>query len=382
MGNPFISWGIFVTVIGALWYFNQKKKTPVAQSASNATEKAKAVFVAAVPNTEATDSKKKNKKKKKAALSNTTPKDIVSTDDNAASDDDVAQEIDIKHLSAAKAGSKPKSRQGHSPLATASQTSSTGADADIDEEPLIGSSTDPSDMLEKASNTAGVLRIGAPVQPPRQAKAPKAPKEEPGLHANKNQKKKEKKKAEAAAARAEQKSRFEEHRQTVRATEASKPTPPVSAAVSAANSAWTTVNAGKKAAPAAAPVVAPANVDHSALLDTFEPVRPTSSDSETTRILGGSWESIPPHVQAPEPEWNQVKSKKTRATKKADEPAAPAPRAATPPPPPPPAPRAQQQKQRKEKPAAVESAESKTTSGSDWSQVDNLDVWAVHPESD
>ena len=142
-------------------------------------------------------------------------------------------------------------------------------------------------MLETTSTKAGVLRIGKPVQPPSQPKTKSAPKDESGIHSSKNQKKKEKKKAEKEAARADQKSRFEQHRQTMRAEEASKPAPP---APVPSSSAWTTVNGGKKSTPAVAPVTLAAT--SGPLLDTFEPTRPTSSDSEAQQstILGGSWE--------------------------------------------------------------------------------------------
>ncbi|KAI5805912.1 hypothetical protein EDC01DRAFT_270199 [Geopyxis carbonaria] len=419
--SPIISWGILIAVVGVWYYLNNKKKVVPDKKAVNATlEKSKNVFLTGGSGTDAGEAKKKKKKKNKAALSNTAPKEVVSTDDQV-SDGEVAEEVNpadvVKRLQSIKNGGNGKgtaSRQGrqgsnlapsHSPF---SQTSSTGADADIDEEestPLVrsaistkGSSTDPSDMLE-APTSAGpaVLKIGAPIQPPRQPKTKSAPKDESGLHANKNQKKKEKKKAEKDAARADQKSRFEQHRQTMRAEEAAqqktKPTP----ARAAASSAWTQANGGSAPVVAAPVASAPAG----SLLDTF-----VSEDEQAQQnaALGDSWEAVPLHVQEPEPEWSEVKSKKDRKPKKAATPTnevpgsdyfkssdeyTPSVQAAPP---------VKQPVRQPVKPAAPKkeaapkggnaysmletASDAKTTSGSDWSQVDNLDNWAVHPESD
>jgi hypothetical protein len=95
------------------------------------TEKARAVFAATV--VESTGSKKKKKKRRQLSA---------------------PEEIDITHSIAVNASCKPpKSRQPHSQLTTASQTCSTSPGADINEEPLIRSSIDPSNMHEVPAPT-------------------------------------------------------------------------------------------------------------------------------------------------------------------------------------------------------------------------------------
>jgi len=303
-------------------------------------------------------------------------------------DDDLAEDIDprdvARRMAAMKAGKLTPSQPQRSPFSTASQS---GADADDEE--VFSSSRDPtSDMLEAENTTAGVLRIGAPTQVPRQKKQKAAPKEEAGIHSAKNQKKKEKKKAEAVAAREEQKRAFEKHRQEMRATDAaqakSRPQQAAQAATAAAESAWTTVGqAAKKAATVVSDTTPVAST--SGLLDTFAP----STDDEistSTAGLGESWESIPRHVQEPEPVWSEVKSKKGRGRKDASsderepEVVLNKKREATPPPAPIkkelPRPQAP-----KDKPTTGgKNGTSGQTSGSDWSQVDNLDAWHVHTE--
>lgn len=297
---------------------------------------------------------KKKRKKKKPALSNVAPKD-VSVDDGfkaaeSTDDDDVAQEEDqaelLRRLQTLREGSgskKPASASSSrqlapqkpalvvptSPFATASQTSSAGADADIDEEeatrlpgsdytPQQSLSSDPSDMLESSTSGPGVLRITPSAQLPRPSKQ-KATVNQPIVHSNKNAKKKEKKKLEKEIEKADQKARFELHRATMRATEVAKqkskppqPAPP--------SSAWTSSGQAPSTAPKSAT---------DGLLDTFAaPVatsaptatQQTATDSEeekqqmrSTHLGDSYWEEIPEHLIGG---WNEVQ-KKGRKQKKA-----------------------------------------------------------------
>ncbi|TGZ79638.1 hypothetical protein EX30DRAFT_396974 [Ascodesmis nigricans] len=370
--GPLLSWGIVLGLVGVFWFLSRPKQAKQAVATARATtEKAKPIFVGS---TAEADEKKSKKKKKKTAKPATTPKEVVATTDDAPSDDDLAEEVNLKDVArrmqsqkVTGVGSGKKNASGHSPFATAS---TSGADADIDEEestPLTGSSRDPSDMLEAPTDGPGVLRIGAPVQPPRSKKQKaQSTTSEPGIHASKNAKKKEKKKAEKEAARADQKSRFEQHRQSMRAEQAAaekaRPAPETS------SSSW---SAGK---PSGSSESTPVN---STLLDTFAPQEP--------RGLGESWEAIPPHVQEPEPEWNEVQSRKSRKTKadakSSDEQEAsmPPPRSISPAIKPLPKPQLPQPQIPKKQPSKAKS-EQRTTSGSDWSQVDNIEAWAVHPD--
>jgi hypothetical protein len=408
--GPILSWAVFLSVIGAIYYVSQRKTpTPGGKKHVPLQEKPKSVFVSTLGSgAETGDIKKKTKKK--AKKSTTTAKEVVSTDDSGnKSDDDVAQEVDLRDVARRlKAGDGPKfgaSRKGGnlapSPYA-ASQTSSAGADGDIDEEevtPLTqsdylpkSSSTDPSDMLETPTGGPGVLRISAPTQLPRgQKKKTVASTPEAGVHVNKNAKKKEKKKAEREMERADQQARFEQHRKAMRAEEAAQQKNRPNQAHAAAESAWTQVGAKKAPVAPAVPSApsAPSAPASPALLDTFTPDSDNEKIQQST-TLGDSWESIPRGVMVPEPEWNQVK-KKTRGAKKAEDTDAgkSSDEASRPKPVPTPEPMKQP---KATKPVVQKKAsnnnfgvldttsDTRTTSGSDWAEVDN-ENWTVHPES-
>jgi len=418
--HPLVSWAIFLGVAAAVYFGTRRQKR--ARQARKATEgiqeKTKAVFLNVGSGTDGADVKKKQRKKnksKKPAVSSSVAKEVVSTDDGGnLSDDGMAQEVDskdvAKRLQAMKKGgavsqAAPRQSSNLAPSASpyaASQASSTGADGDIDEEegaPFPGSSADPSDMLEASTGGPGVLKIGAPIQPPRTQKAKKASNtSEGGIHASKNAKKKEKKKAEREAERADQQARFEQHRKAIRAQETAqqknKPAPPP------ASSAWS--EAGAKKGPRPPAIATPVVSGSSELLDTFVPQNQKDSDNDTLQqstTLGDSWESIPRGVMVPEPEWNEVKSKKTRKEKKDDSDAAKSadeykakPIAPTPEPIIKPArspkPVAQKESSKNDNAFGMLDTEStasvgdtRTASSSDWAEVDNLDKWDVHPES-
>lgn len=400
--GPVLSWAVFLSVIGAVYYLSQRKtEQPVAVAGKPLVqEKGKQVFAGSGTDT-GEPKKKKGKKAKKSALSNAAAKEVVSTDDGGnKSDDDVAEEIDVrdvaKRLRASQSG---KSASGSRRPYAASQTSSTGADGDIDEEeasagyPAKSSSSDPRDMLEAPSGGPGVLRIGAAAQLPRgQKKKTTSAASELGVHANKNAKKKEKKKADRDVERAEQQARFEQHRKSARAEEAAQQkSKPVQAAPVPDSSAWTEVSA-KKSAPAA--LAAPTlHTPPSTLLDTFTPAGSDNETIQQSTTLSESWESIPTSAMAPEPEWSQVKSKKARKDRKADDsdarsgddavvkPRAPEPAPVI-------KPRAAKPPVVQQKKAAINynildtnASDARTTSGSDWEKMDKADNWPVHPES-
>ncbi|KAF8536484.1 hypothetical protein BDD12DRAFT_284713 [Trichophaea hybrida] len=404
--GPMLSWAVFLSVIGAVYYVSQRKTpSPGGKKHVPLQEKPKSVFVSTLGSgTETGDVKKKTKKK--AKKSTTVAKEVVSTDDGGnKSDDDVAEEVDLRDVARRlKTGEGAKlgaSRKGGnlapSPYA-ASQTSSAGADGDIDEEeaaPLTqsdylpkSSSTDPSDMLEAPTGGPGVLRIGAPTQLPRgQKKKAVASTPEAGVHANKNAKKKEKKKAEREIERADQQARFEQHRKAMRAEEAAQQKSRPNQVESPAASTWTQV--GAKKAPAVPVAPAPSvPASSTALLDTFTPDSDNEKIQQST-TLGDSWESIPPGVMVPEPEWNQVK-KKTRGAKKAedtdagkssDEASRPKPVPTPEPVKQPKAPKPVQKKVSNNNFGVLDTtSDARTASGSDWAEVDN-ENWAVHPES-
>lgn len=389
---------------------------------------------------------KKKRKKKKPALSNTAPKDTVSVDDGfkaaeSTDDDDIAQEEDqaelLRRLQTLRDGSGGKksasasssSRQlapqkpalvvPTSPFATASQTSSAGADADIDEEEatrLPGSdyahqqslSSDPSDMLESSTSGPGVLKITSSAQLPRLPKQKTtSTASQSGVHSNKNAKKKEKKKSEKETEKADQKARFELHRATMRAAEISKQkskplqstTPP---------SAWATSGQASSTAPKSAT---------DGLLDTFAvPVaagvptatQQTTTDSEeekqqmrSTHLDDSYWEEIPEHLIGG---WNEVQKKGRKQKKAAGEvqtgdestdarsgkeslhskPSARVPSRA-------PSKAVKPVVPKKVTPAggngfqlldtgSTTSNTNTNNSSSDWAEVDDLDNWAVHPE--
>jgi hypothetical protein len=429
--HPLLSWALFITAVGVAYFATKKSgKKRASKKIEPLHEKPKAIVPKSLSGTDAAEAKKKlqqkKKKPKKAALSNNVAKDVLSTDDGGnQSDGDAAHEVDsadvAKRLQAMKQGLKPSvSRSGgrqtnlapSAPAYAASQTSSTGGDADIDEEEQAGpdylsiqksSSTDPSDMLEAPTGGPGVLRIGAPIQPPRpQKKKITSSSSDTGIHASKNAKKKEKKKAEREAERADQHARFEQHRKAVRAQEATQQQNKPVQAQPPQSSAWSTVN-GKKTSTSAN--TAPIRENFSGeLLDTFVPNSQTSSHASSdekllqSTTLGDSWEAIPQGAMAPELEWNEVKSKKMRKDRKGDESEATKsadeykPRiVAVPEPVNVPVNTTIKQVQRKESRKNITSSTTpinasssdttKTASSSDWAEVDNIDNWAVHPES-
>jgi len=406
--GPLISWALFLSIAGVIWFINRRQESSkkknlkkvaevLPEKAKAAPEKAKAALAGSGGGTEsAGEGKKKTRKKAKkssaaASLSNSITKEkkpeIKSDDD----DGDVAQEVDLKDVAR-------RLKAGGAGRYAGSQTSSTGADGDIDEEEYSKSS-DPTDMLEPSTSGPGVLRIGAPVQPPRSQKKKSAPVNDAGVHASKNAKKKEKEKAARAQERAEQQARLEQHRKAQRASEAARPaaSSPSPGAIAASLSTWTQVGS-KKSPRATTPVAtAPSTASSSsALLDTFTPNDSDSDPIQRSTALGDSWESIPPNALVPEPEWNEVKSKRsTRSMKKSDDSADETitiPKAKTPTPAPEPEapePKAPEPKATLAPPVASKQAKApkknqargSTTSGSDWAEVDNLDNWEVHPES-
>lgn len=442
MNSVIISWGLFLTFAGGVyWVYLSPKSAATKLHVKPIIEDKGAGGIFLNPSgTEGAE--KKKRKKKKPTPSNTAPKDIISTDDGfkaaeSTDDDDVAQEEDqaevLRRLQSLREGSniggkKPASASSStrqlapqkaalapaSPFATASQTSSAGADADIDEEEatrLPGSdyvpqqtlSSDPSDMLESSTGGPGVLKITTSAQlprPPKQKTTSTA--SQSGVHSNKNAKKKEKKKSEKDAEKADQKARFELHRATMRATEVAKQNskPPQSVTPP---SAW----ASNDQAPSTAP-----KSTTDGLLDTFAaPVaksapaatRQTTTDSEeekqqmrSTHLGDSYWEEIPDHLIGG---WNEVQKKGRKQKKAAGEvqtgdestdarsgkegllnkatarvlnraPSKPV-------------------VQKKVTPAGgngfqlldTGSTTSNTNnSSSDWAEVDDLDNWAVHPE--
>lgn len=335
--SPFLSWALFLSVVGAVWYYQTKKNQP--PTVKPLLDKSKNILLELASGTDTDSKKKKSKPKKKAASS--VPKEIISTDDAASQDDDVAEEVNpaeaAKRFQASKNGGtiQPSSnrtgRQGKlapaSPFATASQTSSTGADADIDEEdatPLPNSdypslpkssSADPSDMLEESSGP-GVLKIVPATQTrvqPKRAKS-SSTKTEAGIHATKNAKKKEKAKAEREAERKLQNEKFEQHRKAQRAAEAvqqkGKPAAPP------ASSAWNhsdTNGAEKPSVPT--PITKAAS--EQPLLDTFSSEDDHATETQmmsTTLNDSVGWEDIPSRIIV-EPEWNEVKRKSRKERK-------------------------------------------------------------------
>ncbi|KAA8894849.1 hypothetical protein FN846DRAFT_373402 [Sphaerosporella brunnea] len=400
--GPLVSWAVFLCVAAAVWYLNQrnKKTVPKKQDPLQDKEKPKALFVnAGGSGTDAAGEikKKARKKTKKSTTAKEVP--VVPKETESANtqsdDDDVAEEIDLRDAARrmkAQGLGASSLKPGASRNYAASQTSSTGADGDIDDEEFTavkGSSSDPSDMLEASTGGPGVLRIGAPVQPPRGQKSKKSTaSSEPGVHATKNAKKKEKKKAERAEERAEQQARFEQHRKAMRAEEAKQQQTRPAASPAPDTSAWTQVGASGKKSPA--PAVTP--VSEPVLLDIFTPADSADETITASTTLGDSWESIPRGLQVPEPEWNEVKSKKGRKDRKADDSDAPKSsderEAAPKPKPVAPAPEFTRPAPVVPKPKATKvsnnfaALESRTTSGSDWTSIDdNVENWVAHPES-
>lgn len=442
MNSVIISWGLFLTLAGGVYWVYLSPKSAATKLHSKPIIEDKGASSAFLNASGAEGAEKKKRKKKKPALSNTAPKDIVSTDDGfkaaeSTDDDDVAQEEDqaelLRRLQTLREGSsiggkkpasassstrqlapqKPALAAPASPFATASQTSSAGADADIDEEeatrlpgsdyaPQQSLSSDPSDMLESTGGP-GVLKITSSTQLPR------APKQkttntasQSGVHSSKNAKKKEKKKSEKEAEKADQKARFELHRATMRATEVakqkSKPSQPATPL-----SAWASSNSE---APSTAP--GPATGE---LLDTFAAPAatkapatqqtPTDSEEEKQQMrsthLGDSyWEEIPEHLIGG---WNEVQKKGRKQKKAAGEvqtgdestdareslhsklptrvPSKAPTKAAKP---------VVQKKVTSPGGNGFQLLDTGSTtsntnnSSSDWAEVDDLDNWAVHPE--
>jgi len=463
MSSVLVSWGLFLAIAfaGYWWYCGSGKAQPHGKHiVSTSSEKLSSGSIFVSSGTDGnTAEKKKKPKKKKATLSNTGPKKVASHEDGEkvvqSTDDDVAQDEDelqaLRRLqsltesggkkgapssSSAKQSQSQKSQLQKpylttpaSPFATASQTSSTGADADIDEEEtsqLPGSgfqqstSTDPSDMLEGSASGARVLTITSSTQPPRtQKQRSTTPASQSGTHANKNAKKKEKKKLEKEAERADQKARFEQHRASVRAAEAAKQKSKPPADDPMVGSAWITVNGKRSSTPTNAREVKPTSGD---LLDTFvspdtqtntQHISDDSEDKNLTKsqdltqrheINDSLWETVPAYLAE---DWSEVQ-RKGRKQKKAinnpdtgksgDESASiestkvshkPNPERPT-------ASKKEGPKKEISKAAAGEPTKSgngfqlldtgSTTSdtknsSSDWAEVDDSDNWAVHTES-
>jgi len=464
MSSVLVSWGLFLAIAfaGYWWYGGSGKAQPHGKRiVLTSSEKLSGGSVFVSSGTDGnTAEKKKKPKKKKTALSNTAPKKVASHEDGEkvvqSTDDDVARDEDelqalrrpqsltesggkkgVPSSSSAKQSQSQKSQLQKpylttpaSPFATASQTSSTGADADIDEEEtsqLPGSgfqqstSTDPSDMLEGSTSEARVLTITPSTQPPRtQKQRPTTPASQSGTHANKNAKKKEKKKLEKEAERADQKARFEQHRASVRAAEAAKQKSKPPSDDPMVGSAWITVNGKRSSTPTNALEVKPTSGD---LLDTF--VSPDtqantqhiSDDSEEEKNLTKSqdltqrqeindslWETVPAYLAA---DWSEVQRKGRKQKKvinnpdtgkSGDESASvestkvshqPNPERPT-------ASKKEGFKKETSKAATSESTKSgngfqlldtgSTTSdtknsSSDWAEVDDSDNWAVHTEN-
>ncbi|KAL7273312.1 hypothetical protein RUND412_003841 [Rhizina undulata] len=453
--GPIASWATFLTIVGGIYwiYFRKSPQPAVGQRTKRATptvteqprtqsgKGGSNALTSGGSGTEATSAaadKKKKKKKKKAAPSNTSQKESVPVEENAekaeSSDDDVAQEVDQKEVAkrlqamregntvaaAPKAPAPRTSRQATIQQANlaapstrsyaASQASSTGADGDIDEEFAVGltsTSTDPSDMLGEESAGTRILSIKPSSQPPRQPKQKAvSTSPQPGAQASKNAKKNAKKKLEKEAERAEQKSRFEEHRASMRAVEATKQNTKPQAPAPTQASVWT--NAGEEGSSSVA-TLAPAAPTSEEFLDTFNPAdnsagsQATPTDSEedkrqmrSTHLDASVWEEIPPHLDSG---WNEVSSKKTRKQKKqsdeqighsSDEAAAAIPAGLIPAPIAAPKKAAKQPtKPPKEAPRSgngfqaldtFDSVSESKGSSSDWAEVDDPDHWAVHPE--
>lgn len=357
--GPVENWSIFILIVGGLYYFYfHKKPTPTrtlkrAEEVVINTTKGSALYLGASGagsgNEVAEKKKKKPAKKPAKPQSVPAPKIALSSD---GSDDEAVQEEDpresIKRLHALKSGqslpnkaeasgSKPESSTARarqipqkkqslapkSPLATASQASSTGADADIDEEgstPLnTVSGDDPSDMLEKPAPGPRVMTINPSTQPTRQPKAKKEAAPEPGTQSKKNQKKKEKAKAAREEELAMLRSNREQYRAVQKAEEAKSQRGQPPAPVPQPDSAWTTVN-GKSAKKTTEPTTT-VKSRPSDLLDTFEAQttsytsRNVDSDEEPqthpSNLDASHWEEVPAHVRE-EGEWNTVGTKKTK----------------------------------------------------------------------
>lgn len=461
MSSVVLSWTIFLALVGGIyWVYFSPKPAAVKSSSKLATEDKGAgnIFLGASGAESAVTGEKK-KKKKKAALSNTAAKEPVSTEtivkavESTDDDDDVAQEVDqaelLRRLQSLKEGSnvggkKPSSASSStrlapkkqalaapaSPFATASQTSSAGADADIDEEEATrlpeaeystiskqSHSSDPSDMLEASTGGPGVLKITSSTQLPRpQKQKTTGAAEQTGIHASKNAKKKEKQKAAKEAEKAEQKARFELHRATMRAAESAKQKSKPQAAAPPPPPVWASVNG--QAAPVApvapiAPVVPKPRTD--GLLDTFSTSsalnKPNTTDDSpidsedekkqmrSTHLDNSYWEEIPEHLIGG---WNEVQKKSRKQKKTATDaqtgdestdaksgkesfqskPPVKAPVKA-------PTKVVRQAVQKKDISTSGNGFQlldsSSTTSdtknsSSDWAEIDDSDNWAVHPE--
>lgn len=280
---------------------------------------------------------KKPQKAEKAKPQPAINQEVAPSFDND-SDNDVEEQDskeDIRRLYALKSGvslervgsSGPKSNKARGRLpaskqnlpapTAASRTSSTGAEADIDEkEPFrYPSSSDPSDMLEVPKPGTRVLSITPSTQPPRENKSPHSTTPEPGTHSKKNQKKKEKSKQAKEEEAAAQKAAREKHKAAQRADEGVRqhriPVPAV-------ESVWATVN-GKdgKSSGAALPD----------FLDTSNTAAPPSEKSDeepqtrSSYLDQSQWEEVPSHIQS-QHEWTTVPPKKNKDQSKAKQGAA------------------------------------------------------------
>ncbi|KAG0126493.1 hypothetical protein HOY82DRAFT_581032 [Tuber indicum] len=462
-GSVLVSWGLFLAIAfaGYWWYGGSRKVQPHGKRIiSAASEKLSggSVFVSSGTDGNAAEKKKKSKKKK-AALSNTCTKKVASieggekvaqsTDDDAAQDEDELQALRrLQSLTegggkkGALSGSPANQSQSQksqlqkpylttpaSPFATASQTSSTGADADIDEEETSqlpgpgfqqSTSSDPSDMLEESTTGARILTITPSTQPPRtQKQRSTTPAIQSGTHANKNAKKKEKKKLEKEAERADQKARFEQHRASVRAAEVAKQKSKLPSDDPMVGSAWITVNGKRSSTPTNAPEANPASGD---LLDTFVSPDPhartqhISVDSEEDENLAkcldpthrqdindSLWETVPAYLAA---DWSEVQRKGRKQKKAINNPdtgksgdeSASVESTKVSQQPNPGRPTFSKEGLKKETSKAMANESTKAGNGSqlldagsttsdtknsssDWAEVDDSDNWAVHTES-
>lgn len=179
------------------------------------------------------------------------------------------------------------------------------------DEEAFGSSTNPSDMLEKETGGPGVLRITPSQQPPRPQKqrnvsdTPSA-----GVHASKNQKKRERQKAARAEELAQQEAARAQYRAQQRAEAAKGPQKPQPVTALSKSSAW---------ADSQKTVEVKKSTKDVGLLDTFER---TSSLEDSSM-----WETVP--AELTDDGWQEVAVKKKPVKEDTtDEESAPAPAAA------------------------------------------------------
>ncbi|KAL6910660.1 hypothetical protein GGI43DRAFT_390739, partial [Trichoderma evansii] len=222
-----------------------------------------------------------------------------------------------------------KSKAAPAPEAVISAPSSNGADADDDESPVVLSpETRPvdvsgvSDMLEPTSTTGpSVLRLTDTESKKQNKKAAKNPEPAETKKQRQNKKKAEAAKVAREEAEKERKVLEEKQRRTARIAEgrAAKDGSEFMAAVNGKKSAWDGTNGtnGAAAKKGDAAVYAP--------LDTFEKSTPApAAKKETANQLESSWISALPSeeeqmemLKEESDEWNTVKTKSSKKSKKA-----------------------------------------------------------------